>query len=48
MAQSLTRKLDAGMPFPDFPVHVLDSPATTVKAALGGSWSVLLFYRGHW
>ena len=48
MAQSLTRKLDAGDVFPDFPLQLLDKPPTTVKAALAGSWSVLLLYRGHW
>jgi peroxiredoxin len=48
MAQSLTRKLDAGMPFPDFTVQALDASPASIKATLGGSWSVLLFYRGHW
>lgn len=48
MAHSLTRKLDAGDAFPEFPIHLLDGPPTPVKDALGGSWSVLLLYRGHW
>ena len=48
MAQGATRKLDAGDPFPDFELGILGSRPTTVKAALGGSWSVLLLYRGYW
>jgi peroxiredoxin len=48
MAQNDTRKLDAGDPFPDFPVHLVDESSTTIMSALGGSWSVLLLYRGHW
>ena len=48
VAQSLTSKLDAGMPFPDFELHVLDSAPTSIKEALAGSWSILLLYRGHW
>lgn len=48
MAQAATRKLDAGDPFPDLHVKILDSADTTVRSELGGSWSVLLFYRGHW
>lgn len=48
MAQSTTPKLDGGSPFPEFFLHLLDDSRTTVKAALSGSWSVLLFYRGHW
>ncbi len=39
---------DAGNVFPDFPLQILDKPPTTAKAALAGSWSVLLLYRGHW
>lgn len=48
MAQQETRKLDAGDPFPDFPIHLLDAAPTKIKDALAGSWSVLLLYRGHW
>ena len=48
MAQSITRKLDAGSAFPEIRLNLLDNGATTVKAALAGSWSVALFYRGHW
>jgi hypothetical protein len=48
MAQNLTRKLDAGTPFPDFAVHVLDSAPASIKEVLAGSWSILLLYRGHW
>jgi hypothetical protein len=48
MAQTETRKLDAGDPFPEFTLDVLDTGRIPAKAALGGSWSVLLLYRGHW
>ena len=48
MAQSLTRKLDVGSVFPHFPLQILDKPPGTATAALAGSWSVLLLYRGHW
>lgn len=48
MAHSLSRKLDAGNEFPNFAVNLLDGPPTTVKAVLGGAWSILLLYRGHW
>jgi len=48
MAQSMTRKLDAGSPFPEISVSLLDNGVTSVRTALSGSWSVLLFYRGHW
>ena len=48
MAQNETSKLDSGSPFPDFEIHLLDRPATTIRQALEGSWSVVLLYRGHW
>lgn len=48
MAQSTTTKLDSGMLFPDIAIHVVDGAPTSIKAALRGSWSILLFYRGHW
>lgn len=48
MAQCMSRKLDAGDPFPDFAINLPGASPTTVKAALSGAWSVLLIYRGHW
>ncbi len=48
MAQSQSRKLDAGDFFPDFPIHLPGASPTTVKAVLSGKWSVVLIYRGHW
>jgi hypothetical protein len=48
MAQSTTRKLDAGSDFPDFPLNLLGHGPTTARTALAGRWSVLLLYRGHW
>ena len=48
MARTQTRKLDSGDAFPDFRVSVLDNAETSIRSQLSGSWSVLLFYRGHW
>lgn len=48
MAQNDVRKLDSGDAFPEMEIDLLDRESITVKAALGGSWSVLLFYRGYW
>jgi peroxiredoxin len=48
MAQDQRVKLDSGDPFPDFDLDVVDGARTTLKAALGGGWSVVLLYRGHW
>lgn len=48
MAQSMTRKLDAGAAFPDFEIQLLDGPRQGTKQTLEAAWSVVLLYRGGW
>lgn len=40
--------IDDGSPFPQVAAKDLDGGDTTVNALAEGSWTTVLFYRGHW
>ncbi|MGI9614250.1 MAG: hypothetical protein ACR2QO_15170 [Acidimicrobiales bacterium] len=40
--------LDNGQPLPPIAATDLEGNAVTVDELVAGSWSVVLFYRGHW
>ena len=48
MAQTEGRKLDAGDTFPDITLYFADSTNSSLSAAAGSRWCLLLFYRGDW
>jgi hypothetical protein len=40
--------LDNGASLPEIGALTLEGEKVTVGALAAGSWSVVLFYRGHW
>ena len=40
--------LDNGDSFPALAARDLEGEAVTLNEFIEGSWSVVLFYRGHW
>lgn len=48
MAQDAARKLDAGIPFPELALSLIDGSSLRIPSDLSGRWAVLLLYRGHW
>lgn len=44
----MATKLDAGVPFPEFSLQVVDGRALALPSGLGTKYTVVLFYRGHW
>lgn len=40
--------LDNGQQLPSISAKNLDGEPVTVAELIAGSWSVVLFYRGHW
>ena len=40
--------LDNGTPLPAIQATNLDGQRVSLDATTSGSWSVVLFYRGHW
>ena len=48
MAQTLSKKLDAGDTFPDLALSLTDGKGIKVPAGTQGKWAVVLLYRGDW
>jgi peroxiredoxin len=48
MAQSLSKKLDAGETFPELALSLIDGKAIKVPGGMRGKWGVVLLYRGDW
>ena len=48
MAQTETKKLDAGDRFPTLSLNLLDGRVLTVPADLSADYTILLGYRGKW
>ena len=40
--------LDNGSPLPSIPAKDLDGNSVTLAETTRESWSVVIFYRGHW
>lgn len=40
--------LENGSQLPSIAARNLDGDAVELAAATSGTWSVILFYRGHW
>lgn len=40
--------LDNGAALPEIAAKTREGEATTINALIADSWSVVLFYRGHW
>ena len=45
MAQTETRKLDAGSAFPELTLTLVDGGSLSLPAK---QWAMLLLYRGNW
>jgi hypothetical protein len=48
MAQSLSKKLDAGEMFPGLALNLLDGGSIKLPGGTQGKWSIVLLYRGDW
>jgi len=48
MAQTEVKKLDSRDLFPEMELKVIDGTSLTLPEKEGGTWSVLLIYRGLW
>ena len=48
MAQTKITKLDSGDLFPKMEFRLTDGTALTLPEKDGGTWWVLLVYRGRW
>jgi len=48
MAQTEVKKLDSRDLFPEMELKVIDSTSLMLPNKKGGTWSVLLIYRGLW
>lgn len=48
MAQTDTRKLDAGDQFPEMSLDLVDGSAISIPSGQSADYSVLLGYRGKW
>lgn len=44
----MTQKLNTGDRFPSLVLNLVGGGTLTVPADLNATYSVLLFYRGHW
>ncbi len=45
---SSARRLDTGDSFPQLTIRRLGGDTINLPDDVVGSWSVVLFYRGHW
>lgn len=43
-----TTRLENGARFPSLTASVVDDDEMTLPDDLQGSWSLIVFYRGHW
>lgn len=44
----MAQKLDAGDSFPEMTLNLVDGGTLQLPADLKSSYSIVLFYRGHW
>lgn len=48
MAQTEAKKLDAGEPFPNIHLSLINGTSLDFPREAHDRWSVFLTYRGHW
>ena len=48
MAHDSSKILDQGDDFPRMQLQLVDGEQISLPGDLGGSWGVVLVYRGHW
>ena len=44
----MAEKLDAGSPFPDMTLTLVNGDSVTLPGDNSSAYRVILFYRGHW